>query len=97
MQLLWYVRSLYVGVEAESFFCVYKELLSFLSLYSCLPKMISDNLDKALVLIHNQRIKRIGEKIASVFLEHIFGTRSLTQLLWYARPSYMGVAPGFFL
>ena len=57
--------------------------------------MANDNLTKALVSICNQLIKRIGGKIASSFFGNIFGTRSLTLLLWYARPSYVGVASGF--
>ena len=65
------------------------------ALFNYLPEMISDELDNALAPICNRYIKRIGGKFASSFLVNIFGTRSLTQLLWYARPSYVGVSPGF--
>jgi hypothetical protein len=57
--------------------------------------MTSDDLDKALVPIRNQLIKRNGGKIASISFGNIFGTRSLTQFLWYAWPSFVGVVPDF--
>ena len=62
------------------------------SLYKYPPEMTPDDLDKALVPICNQLIKRIGGKNSIVFLGTIFGTHSLMQLLWYARPSFVGVA-----
>ena len=55
--------------------------------------MTSEDLDKSLVSICNQLIKRISGKIASSSFGNISGTRSLTQLLWYARPSYVGFLP----
>ena len=65
-------------------------------LYHCLPEITSDELDKALVPIRNQHIKRIIGNIGRVlFLGNVFGTRYLTQLLWYVWPSHVEVVHGF--
>ena len=52
-------------------------------------------LDKAFVPIRKQGFKRKWRKIAFTFFWKYVGPRSLAQFLWYARPSYVGVAPGF--
>ena len=66
---------------------------SIIPLYNYLPEMSSDDLDKALVPKRNQLIKNNWKRNWGELFWKYFGTRSLTQLLWYARPSYVGVAP----
>ena len=70
-QFLWYARTYYVRVAAQFLYLLVSGgALPLFPLSNYLPEMTSVDLDKVLVPIRNELIKRNGGQIASILLKY---------------------------